>query len=86
LRFPIRLKNEGLVHQVLKGNYINNLGIAITYPQALDELPQLKECAGDRCPNARLCARTLVTLPVHGYVTDDDLRSILKMLERICKQ
>jgi dTDP-4-amino-4,6-dideoxygalactose transaminase len=87
LRFPVRLPNTSVVSAILRGEDINELGMAITYPLSLDELPELKDHIGSRVfPHARQCAHTLVTLPVHCFVTKRDRENIEGLLKAMVRK
>ena len=72
LRFPVIIENDKKREAVLRESHKMGMGISVTYPRSLDELPELKDFNPAPCPHARACARTLVTLPVHEYVSEHD--------------
>lgn len=76
LRFPVRIENDKKREAVLRESKKMGLGISATYPLSLDELPELENFHPAPCPYARACARTLVTLPVHEYVSEHDREKI----------
>jgi dTDP-4-amino-4,6-dideoxygalactose transaminase len=59
------------------------LGINITYPLPLNELPELAAGVSGDFPMAKACAETLVTLPVHAYVREKDMIKIKRLLKSI---
>jgi perosamine synthetase len=58
------------------------LGIVRGYPDTLAELSELQESllCDEQLPGARELRHTLVTLPTHGMLTDDDLRNLTNWL------
>ncbi len=58
------------------------LGIVRGYPDTLAELAELQAwlIGDERLPGARELRRSLVTLPTHGMLTDDDLRNLTNWL------
>jgi dTDP-4-amino-4,6-dideoxygalactose transaminase len=59
------------------------LGITITYPLPLHELPELAGRVSGKFPVAKECAARILTLPVHPYVTEKDMGKIGLLLRRI---
>jgi perosamine synthetase len=80
LRFPVRMKDQGLADAILEKSKESGLGIATTFPLSLDELPELKGQTTGEYPLARNCSRTMVTLPVHCHVKKEDLEKITALL------
>jgi dTDP-4-amino-4,6-dideoxygalactose transaminase len=85
LRFPVRMKDQGLADAILEKSEESGLGIATTFPLSLDELPELKGQTTGEYPLARNCSRTMVTLPVHCHVKKEDLEKIVELLSSIAK-
>jgi perosamine synthetase len=83
LRFPIRVDDNDIRDAVLLKSEERGMGISATYPLSLDELPELKNQLFAPCPDARACARTLLTLPVHCHVTEHDREEIGTLLARM---
>jgi len=51
------------------------------YPQSINSLRELKkEIPAQACPVAENCARELVTLPTHGYLTKYDVAVVRRLL------
>jgi dTDP-4-amino-4,6-dideoxygalactose transaminase len=71
LRYPLLVKDPTLREKLLNRLSSEGTGAAGFYPGALNELPRLKERLDDRrhYRNARILARSLITLPVHPGVT-----------------
>jgi len=83
LRFPIRVSNPEIRDKILKKSEELGLGISVTYPKALDELVELNGKIAALCPDARVCAGTIITLPIHGYVQRRDVNKISKVITEI---
>ncbi len=81
VRFPLRLSTEEEADELVRKSAHLGLGIARTYPDAVNGIAALREeFAGKEFPFARHAARRLVTLPVHGYLTSKDRERILRIL------
>jgi perosamine synthetase len=85
-RFPLKTRNEVTMEQILKESSRKGLGIARTYPDSIDSIPAL--CAaftGQEFPYSREAARVMVTLPVHGFLRQEDRGKILELLAKACR-
>lgn len=81
IRFPLLLGTEKEADTLVRESARLGLGIARTYPDAVNGIAALREeFTGQDFPCARQAARRLVTLPVHGYLTGKDRGRILRML------
>ena len=57
------------------------LGIMPVYPTSIDAIPELRGMIeGGQFPVAESCARELVTLPTHGYLTEDDVTELSRLI------
>jgi perosamine synthetase len=84
LRFPIRVSDKGTREAVLRESARLGLGIMPVYPTSIDAIPELKgKIADGAFPVAESCARELVTLPTHEYVTEDDVTEVSRILSRV---
>ncbi|SMC50398.1 dTDP-4-amino-4,6-dideoxygalactose transaminase [Desulfocicer vacuolatum DSM 3385] len=81
LRFPVRIVNDELLRQiVLKGNQ-KGLGIMRGYPDAIHRIDALKEYFKNTSyPGAVHVARTLITLPVHVFVSLGNFKEIMALM------
>jgi len=87
LRFPVHMPNSHAVDRILAASGHAGLGLARTYPDAIQGIPQLRDqLAGQDCPNARRAAQELITLPVHGFLTTDDRTRILQIYTQHCQE
>jgi dTDP-4-amino-4,6-dideoxygalactose transaminase len=84
LRFPVLIKDAALREALLLESEKMGRGISATYPLSLDELPEVKSNGLTQCPVAQECARTLVTLPVHQFVSKHDREKIIKIIAQTC--
>jgi dTDP-4-amino-4,6-dideoxygalactose transaminase len=51
------------------------------YPGSINQIPQLNGAlAAQSLPVAESCAREIVTLPTHGYLTEKDVAAIRRLL------
>lgn len=77
IRFPVFIEDAVARGRVLKTSEEMGLGVSMVYPDALKGIPELQgRTAGGPTPQAERIARTLVTLPVHPYVTQRDAERI----------
>ncbi|MEI9475106.1 MAG: DegT/DnrJ/EryC1/StrS family aminotransferase [Deltaproteobacteria bacterium] len=82
IRFPIKLRDRSQVQKLYSEGKLESLGIMPVYPDSIDGIPEL----GHRIrsfPQARNLAETLITLPVHGFVTERDRQSIAALIAHI---
>lgn len=77
IRFPVLVQNAGARMVLLKKSEEQGLGLAAVYPEALSTIPELHgHLTGEPTPQAEHIARSLVSLPVHPYVTSRDVELI----------
>jgi dTDP-4-amino-4,6-dideoxygalactose transaminase len=82
-RFPLRIGGAEERASLLRESAARGLGIMPVYPASIDAIPELKgRIESGANPVAARCARELVTLPTHGYVTEDDVSRISGLLVR----
>ena len=54
------------------------LGLSVAYPKAVSDIPELAaDFDGQPFPSARMVAERLVTIPSHGWLSDEDKQAIL---------
>jgi hypothetical protein len=75
LRFPVYANDpDGKARTC--GLY-GNLGVSPMYPDSVNRIEQLREYfGGSKYPGAERIASTLMTLPTHMLLTEDDKRKI----------
>jgi dTDP-4-amino-4,6-dideoxygalactose transaminase len=77
LRFPVRVDDAELYSKILQESDRLGLGIMITYPKAICDVEEIWGCRDSSgFSGARRLARSLLTLPVHPYLTQQDMRRI----------
>jgi dTDP-4-amino-4,6-dideoxygalactose transaminase len=78
LRFPILMRDGEMRNAVLDASRRGGLGLSGMYPEPLDTLKGLEGVfPEDRSfPHASDVSRRLLTLPLHEYVTGEDVRRI----------
>lgn len=77
LRFPIRLSDKNKRESLLRESARRGMGIMPVYPTSINAIPQLAgKIRGGAFPVAERCAVELVTLPTHGYLTEDDVTEL----------
>jgi perosamine synthetase len=81
IRFPVLFENEEIAANVLTHGKRLGLGIAVTYPDAIDGIPEVQNPAFDPCIQARSIARRLLTLPCHQFITRRDSERIVKAVK-----
>lgn len=81
LRFPIRVRDAVRRKSLLEESAERGTGIAPVYPESINHLAELRgEVPAQACPVAESCARELVTLPTHGYLTQNDVTVVRRLL------
>jgi dTDP-4-amino-4,6-dideoxygalactose transaminase len=83
IRLPLRIDSTGRREFILSESVRMGLGISRTYPDSVAGIPELR--AGfnpGRYPVSREKAETIITLPVHPYVTESDMDRIADLLKR----
>jgi len=84
LRFPLRASDEAKREALLRESTRMGLGIMPTYPTSINAIPELRgKIEGGAFPVAESCARELVTLPTHGYLTENDVTELSRLLSRV---
>jgi dTDP-4-amino-4,6-dideoxygalactose transaminase len=60
------------------------MGIMPVYPASINAIPELRgKIEGGAFPVAERCASELVTLPTHGYLTEDDMTKLSRLISRV---
>jgi dTDP-4-amino-4,6-dideoxygalactose transaminase len=82
-RLPLRIRDARARESLLHESARRGLGIMPAYPTSIAAIPELKGMFGDAAfPVADRCARELVTLPTHGYLTEDDVCTLGGLVSR----
>ena len=83
LRFPIRIRDVEKRKTLLRESATEGAGIMPVYPESINRLSELRgDVPLEGFPVAERCARELVTLPTHGYVTQKDATVVRRLLSR----
>ena len=82
LRFPVLGADRGMRDRLFASTSTAGLGVSVSYPRALTQLPQLASELADgpmSCPGAEKVAGTILTLPTHAAVRVEDQERILEL-------
>lgn len=81
LRFPIRVRDVKNRESLLQESANKGAGVMPVYPESINRLSELRgEIPAEAFPVAESCARELVTLPTHGYLTQKDVIVVRRLL------
>jgi dTDP-4-amino-4,6-dideoxygalactose transaminase len=84
IRYPLRIVRPRLWREILARSQAQGLGIMLTYPGSIDEIPELKgELKGQDFPAARRLSQEILTLPVHPLLTDRDRSHIAALMRAV---
>ena len=84
LRFPLRVSDKKKRESLLCESDRMGMGIMPVYPTSIDAIPELKgKFEGGAFPVAESYAAELVTLPTHGYLTEDDVTELSRLVSRV---
>lgn len=82
-RLPLRIREFGAREALLTESARRGLGIMPVYPSSIAAIPELEAMFGDATfPVADRCARELVTLPTHSYLTEHDVQRVGRLISR----
>lgn len=83
LRFPVRVRDRRKRESLLRESARMGMGIMPVYPTSIDAIPELRlEFSEETYPVAASCADELVTLPTHGYLTEDDVSALSELISQ----
>lgn len=80
IRFPVKVSTEEKVQDIISQSERIGLGIAMTYPDAIDSIPELSLNSKPKCLSAQDCAKKIITLPCHPLITKSDIEKITRLL------
>ena len=81
IRFPIMIRDDALRLRILEESETRGLGIMPGYPASIDGIKELaSHFKGGHFPKAKEVADHLITLPIHPFVTSDDLVRITSLI------
>jgi len=81
-RLPCFVADDQARNALLRDAARQGLGMALTFPDAVDGIPYFKDAPWrGTLPEARRLARETVTLPIHPFVSQEDLQRIVNLLQ-----
>jgi len=81
LRLPVFAASAAGKQRLVATSRMRGLGIAEGYPTAVNDIPQLQSRFSGQCfPNAERAARHLLTVPTHHWLTEHDMRALVRHL------
>lgn len=81
IRFLIKIEDRNLREDILKKSEKLGLGIMATYPDSVDRINELMDdFEGQNFPVSMECAKKIITLPIHPFVSNEDKTRIVKQL------
>lgn len=80
IRYPVLVADTETKKNILKKSERMGLGISDGYPDSIDGIDELSKLSGsDGFPVAKDVAERIVTLPVHPYVNENDIKNIIQL-------
>jgi dTDP-4-amino-4,6-dideoxygalactose transaminase len=77
IRFPVRVDNDSLRKKILRESDQKGFGIIPSYPGSIDGIQELKaDFQGREFPVAKEHSQKFITLPVHSFITQNDVAEI----------
>lgn len=81
IRFPVKIDNAKARERVKKRIKNMGLGIMHTYPDSINKIKELKNYFhGQNFPFAEELSKSIITFPVHPFVSQRDIRKIKERL------
>jgi perosamine synthetase len=81
IRFPVLMADADAKRRLLAGSEKTGLGISNGYPDSIDGIWELRYPSNERrFPGAKDCAERVVSLPIHPYVSERDIRKIAQLV------
>ena len=82
-RLPLRIRDAQARDSLLRESAARGFGIMPAYPTSIAGIPELKgELGHATFPGADSCAKELITLPTHAYLTEEDVRRLGSLVRR----
>jgi UDP-2-acetamido-2-deoxy-ribo-hexuluronate aminotransferase len=70
--------------EFMKALSAENIDCGVHYPSALTEQPVVKEALKPKpCPVSEDLARRILSLPMHPYLSDEDLKMVVAGVEKV---
>lgn len=84
LRLPVMMPTASHKRALCAESVKQGLGISSLYPTPISAIPELRVCfGGQQFPGASMLAERLVTMPVHAYVEQDDVRKMGMLVQAL---
>jgi perosamine synthetase len=84
LRFPVLAGNREMRDRVYSLSQSRGLGISLMYPASINRIPEISPgFNGQHFPAAEKVAETLLTLPTHHFVSEQDQQAISELLQEM---
>ncbi len=81
IRFPVRIQRPELWQRLLAASETRGLGIMLTYPDAINAIPELRDQFIDQdLPAGSRLAKQILTIPVHPLLSDGDKHKIHSLI------
>ncbi len=82
IRFPLRVDDRKIRKKIL--NKGKRFGISKSYPDSINNIEEIKEhFLGKTFPNAKYIADHLITVPVHPFLKEKDIKKICNLFEEV---
>lgn len=85
IRYPIIIMNQNDREQIIAISNKKGMGITKTYPDSIDNIPQLKLPMPNLCINAHKISQSMITLPCHPLVKIKDMEEIVNIIKSVLK-
>jgi len=84
LRLPILAATPAERQRLYARSQERGLGLSVAYPTPINEIPDIRAVFnGARFPSARRVAESLVTLPTHHWLSEEDKRAITELCQEV---
>jgi perosamine synthetase len=83
-RLPVLIKDPVVRQSVFNELHRQKLGASLSYPAHVNDIPGIEKYLSTNTanPNGLTVSRSIITLPTHSFVTQDDLIRISSVIER----
>jgi len=84
LRLPVLAATPAERERLCARSRERGLGLSVAYPTPINEIPDIRAVFnGARFPSARRVADSLVTVPTHHWLSDEDKRAITALCQEV---
>ena len=82
IRYPMLVADTDTKKKILQKSEMMGLGISDGYPHSIDGIDELRNLFGaNTYPVAKDLAERIVTLPVHPFVNDNDMKNVMQIIQ-----